>query len=179
MILQVYAIYDVRAKAYMQPFFMDNEEMAKRAVMDCVNSESHGFHKHAEDYSLYCLGSFDDSLGQIEGTGPRFIVSAKALKDVMEARMEKKRVNEEQTDLVEEVERKEEERRRADQASRILNEKLEVIDQILRHANEVNPDSDLEELAKHLDGMTKPALERFYEHQKSLNGTQSTILGGA
>lgn len=60
MIHKIYSIYDSKAEAYLQPFFMIAKGSALRAITDLANDPSHAFCKHAEDYSLFELGSFDD-----------------------------------------------------------------------------------------------------------------------
>lgn len=65
MIVQIYSVYDKKAAAYLQPFFIQNEGMAIRAVTEVVQEEGHAFNKHAQDYALYQLGTYDDSTGKI------------------------------------------------------------------------------------------------------------------
>lgn len=62
----IFSIYDQKAKAYLPPFFLPNAPMAERVFGDCVNSESHQFAQHPEDYTLFTLGSFDDNNGEID-----------------------------------------------------------------------------------------------------------------
>jgi len=61
---RVFTIYDEKSEAYLQPFFLDTVGQAKRAVTDCVNDENHQFCKHPADYTLFELGTFDDSTGE-------------------------------------------------------------------------------------------------------------------
>lgn len=61
----IFSVYDNVAKAFIPPFFLPNEDMAKRAFSDAVNDEKHQFSQHPEDYSLYAVGSFDDTNGMI------------------------------------------------------------------------------------------------------------------
>ena len=64
MILKVYSIYDKAAKAFNTPFFMHNKALAIRAFEDNVNSaEENNIGKHPEQFSLFCLGEYDDSKG--------------------------------------------------------------------------------------------------------------------
>ena len=64
--LNVYSIFDKVATAYLQPFYMNNDEMAIRAVKPMLFDEEHMFAQNPQDYCLYCLGSFDDSNGHLE-----------------------------------------------------------------------------------------------------------------
>lgn len=62
----MYSIYDKAAQAFVTPFFMHNKALAIRAFSDNVNSaEENNVSKHPEQFSLHCLGEYDDSNGQI------------------------------------------------------------------------------------------------------------------
>lgn len=61
--LNVYSVYDLKAKAFLTPFFLPQDAMAVRALIDAVGDPGHQFAKHPEDYQLFRLGSFDDGLG--------------------------------------------------------------------------------------------------------------------
>lgn len=67
MIQKIYSIYDTKAQAFLPPFFMPNDDMAIRAVMDCLADPNHNFAAHPEDYGLVALGEFDDQLGDVSG----------------------------------------------------------------------------------------------------------------
>lgn len=81
MIHLIYTVYDQKAEAYLQPFFVQTEGLAIRSFSDCVNSDSHQFGKHPEDYTLIELGTFDDNgptfdtlvIPKTVGTGLDFI----------------------------------------------------------------------------------------------------------
>lgn len=64
MIYDVFAIYDDKAEAYLPPFILPNEKMAKRVFADCVNSDTHQFGANPADYTLFYLGQFDDNNGE-------------------------------------------------------------------------------------------------------------------
>lgn len=66
MILEIFAIFDDKAKAFMTPFFMHNQAMASRTFKHTVNDPSHQFSRSPEDFNLFCLGTFDDSSGKLE-----------------------------------------------------------------------------------------------------------------
>lgn len=74
---RMFSIFDVKARAYLPPFFMPERGMAVRVFGDCVNDASHQFGKHPEDYTLFELAVFDDSAGTIvlNETGPEVIVT--------------------------------------------------------------------------------------------------------
>ena len=76
---KMYAIFDVKAEAYLPPWFLPTDGMALRAFADCVNDGDHNFGRHPNDYSLFCIGSFEDSDAEIlsckrsMGNGVEFI----------------------------------------------------------------------------------------------------------
>lgn len=64
--LHIFTIFDVKAHAYLQPFFMPTVAEANRLFSDCINDSSHPFGKHPEDYILFLSGSFDTNKGNFE-----------------------------------------------------------------------------------------------------------------
>lgn len=87
MILQIYSVRDSAANAFLQPFFAPGTGLALRYFQDAVNDSNHQFHKHTSDYSLWLLGSFDDSNGSVVPSEPQKIATAweMVLKDVSPA----------------------------------------------------------------------------------------------
>jgi len=70
MIQNVYAIFDHAVKAFLPPFCLRNDGQAIRTFTDCVNSQNHQFHEHPEDYNLFLIGTFDDSLAEFKNLEP-------------------------------------------------------------------------------------------------------------
>lgn len=70
MILKVFAIHDHKAEAFLQPFFSNSIGNALRAFGDAVNDEKYPFYKHPEDYSVYEIGSYDDSVALLDALVP-------------------------------------------------------------------------------------------------------------
>lgn len=62
----VFAVYDAKAHAYTPPFYVHTEGMAVRGFGDAVNDPNHAFGKHPEDYTLYCLGTFNDTTAHFD-----------------------------------------------------------------------------------------------------------------
>lgn len=58
-------MYDEKAQAYLPPFYLPNDQMAIRAIKSCILDKEHNFFKHAEDYTLYKIGTFEDTDGEI------------------------------------------------------------------------------------------------------------------
>jgi len=63
---QAYTIYDSKEEIYCQPFFLLNEAVAIRQLSDMVNDEKTKISKHPADYSLWHLGSYEDSSATID-----------------------------------------------------------------------------------------------------------------
>lgn len=66
MIQYMFTVRDDKAEAYFQPFFVNNENLAIRAMKDCIGDDGHQFSKHTQDFSLYALGTYDDTTGKME-----------------------------------------------------------------------------------------------------------------
>lgn len=56
--INVYSIYDARAKLYTIPFFSENNETAKREFQVPINAEGM-MGRYPEDYTLFCLGKYE------------------------------------------------------------------------------------------------------------------------
>lgn len=59
-VLKIFTVYDSKADAYMQPFFMRSHGEAVRSWIDAVNDPNTAFNKHPEDFTLFEIGEFDD-----------------------------------------------------------------------------------------------------------------------
>jgi hypothetical protein len=66
MLTNVFAIYDSKVEAFLQPFFSPTKGSAIRAVSEEVNNPQAQLAKHAEDFTLFHLGTFDDSNGALD-----------------------------------------------------------------------------------------------------------------
>ena len=63
---KIFVIFDVKAGFYNKPFFMPNTNTAIRAFSDLANDEATEIAKHPSDFSLYELGTYDDSVAKME-----------------------------------------------------------------------------------------------------------------
>ncbi len=86
--LRVFSVFDVKAGAYLPPFFMPEQGQAIRVFSDAING-SEAFAKHPEDYSLFLIGDFDDNSGEISpcspalvGTGLSFVCDVSPIRSV-------------------------------------------------------------------------------------------------
>jgi len=60
-----FSIYDSKAQAFMQPWFLPTEALALRAFADCVNDPEHNFGRHPEDYILHAVGAWSPESGTL------------------------------------------------------------------------------------------------------------------
>lgn len=71
--LNMYSIYDEKAKAYLPPFVLPETGMAIRTFSDCCNSKDHQFGLHPSHYTLFQIATFDDNDGTLIHSGPKVI----------------------------------------------------------------------------------------------------------
>lgn len=64
--LNVYSIHDQAADAYITPFFLANDELAKRAFYQCVQDKNHQFHQSPDDFCLFRIGEFEVTTGVLK-----------------------------------------------------------------------------------------------------------------
>lgn len=64
----MFAVFDVKAEAYLQPFFAMSTGVALRMFEEAASDKEHAFHKHAEDYTLFKVGEFHQDNGQLVPT---------------------------------------------------------------------------------------------------------------
>lgn len=74
--LKIYAVKDNAVDAFSQPFYSPTNGSALRAFADHVNEKGTPANKHARDFSLYCIGTFDEHTGSITGTTPERLGTA-------------------------------------------------------------------------------------------------------
>ncbi len=74
--MHMFTVYDLKAAAYITPFFLPTVAQAKRAFNDCVADTNHQFGLHPEDYDLYSLGTYDNESTQFNiFTEPKLVTS--------------------------------------------------------------------------------------------------------
>lgn len=66
MIHKVFTVFDSKAEIYLQPFMFQTKGQAVRVFQDSANDENHQFNKHAEDFTLFELGEYDDNTAQFK-----------------------------------------------------------------------------------------------------------------
>lgn len=70
MISAMFAIFDQKSKAYMQPFFAQSAGCAARSFAVAVNDPTTMLSKHPEDFSLWEIGVFDDDNAHLHSHSP-------------------------------------------------------------------------------------------------------------
>lgn len=71
--LLAFSVHDAKAEAYLRPYFAETRGLAVRAFSAAVNDPAHDFSKYAADYTLFCVGVFDQATGAM--TCPAGVVS--------------------------------------------------------------------------------------------------------
>ncbi|QCQ84659.1 nonstructural protein [Blackfly microvirus SF02] len=71
MLLNAYSLYDQKALTYSPPFYCSAHGQAVRMVMDLANDSNTMVGRHPADFTLYCIGQFDDSVGGLLPAGVR------------------------------------------------------------------------------------------------------------
>ncbi|UPW41606.1 nonstructural protein [Peromfec virus RodF8_43] len=80
MIMRVYALRDVKV-GFLSPTVSDSDAIAIRNLENVLRSPSSSLlDSHPEDFSLYCLGSFDTTSGVLSPLAvPELIVEVRSL----------------------------------------------------------------------------------------------------
>lgn len=79
--LSIYSIFDRVVDSYSTPFFAVNDEVAKRTLREVVSDPTTMIHNNPDDFSLHCIGQFDDVDASIQSKPqPIFICRATELK---------------------------------------------------------------------------------------------------
>lgn len=78
--LEIFAIFDTAAAAFLPPWTVPTRAMALRHLGELPESQpQHQFVRHAEQYTLFCLGSFDSTSGIITPCAPEAVSNLKVL----------------------------------------------------------------------------------------------------
>lgn len=64
--LKIFLIFDVKAEAYLPPFFMNATGLAIRTFADMACDKNHQVGQHPEDYTLFEVGEYSQIDGSIE-----------------------------------------------------------------------------------------------------------------
>jgi len=70
MILNVYAIYDIKSKFYSRPYYCINDGVAVRSFSQLANDPASELCRHPTDFTLFRLGTYNDELGSFHNEEP-------------------------------------------------------------------------------------------------------------
>lgn len=73
-IQKMYSLRDSKAESFGNPFYALNDTVASRMVLIAARDPNSLLNCDPKSFDLYCLGSFDDSTGQIETQPPEHII---------------------------------------------------------------------------------------------------------
>lgn len=62
--MRAYAVYDMKAKSYFMPFYMETEAQARRVFLSSCLDTGSALNKFSEDFALYQLGIQDFETGK-------------------------------------------------------------------------------------------------------------------
>lgn len=80
MLLNAYSVYDNKALIYGTPFFAPTDGSAVRSFQELANDNNTTVGRHPGDFSLFCVGNYNDQNGKLEASAPlRHVVDATAL----------------------------------------------------------------------------------------------------
>jgi len=75
-----YVVYDNKALVYGVPFFAPSDGSAVRSFGDLANDADTTVGRHPGDFSLFCVGLYDDQNGALGAVSPlRHVIDASAL----------------------------------------------------------------------------------------------------
>ena len=80
--LNAYTIYDVASGTYMRPFFSQADGQAIRGFKDIATDANHEIGKHPEDYTLYRVGTFNDTTGLMAGEDPEKLATGLEMQSI-------------------------------------------------------------------------------------------------
>ena len=61
MLQKIFTIYDSKAESYSNPVYLNSTGLAVRTFSDSVQDPESPFAQHPADYTLFELGTYDDS----------------------------------------------------------------------------------------------------------------------
>lgn len=84
--LKIYTVFDSKAGAYTQPFFLPTNGMAERAISNALMDPNHDFSRHTEDYTLHTIGTYEDTTGAITPCMPHLVATLLELRSKIQER---------------------------------------------------------------------------------------------
>lgn len=84
MILQAFCVLDTKTGIHHAPFFFPHVGAAVRAFKDLAGDMSTTIGRHPADFSLICVGLFDDQSGQLQAAPFQHLGTAASYLDRVE-----------------------------------------------------------------------------------------------
>lgn len=66
MIQKVYAVYDKKMEGFNRPMFLQNNGVAIRSFQDACEQQDSPIRNHPDDFALYLIGEYNDTLGELK-----------------------------------------------------------------------------------------------------------------
>lgn len=66
MLLNVYAIFDLKSRVYSRPFFCINNDVAVRSFTHLATDAATEVGRNPLDFALYCVGTYDDDTAHLQ-----------------------------------------------------------------------------------------------------------------
>ena len=79
MILNAYTIFDIKSSTYASPIFAVNDDVFKRLIIDSLVLPDSTLYRHPEDFTVYCIGIYDDNRGLLSGLERRHVLDIATL----------------------------------------------------------------------------------------------------
>jgi len=67
---KIFSIHDEKAGAFLSPFIAENAAVAGRMLEPIANDRDSMLSRFAVDYSVYCVGGFNEQTGEVSGQLP-------------------------------------------------------------------------------------------------------------
>lgn len=90
---KVYSVFDVKAQEYGQLYLARTDNVAARMFADGVRDGGSILAQHPEDFGLECVGSFDETTGELlqDGSGASVISGLEVVRALALVKEEGKR----------------------------------------------------------------------------------------
>nr|QJB21640.1 MAG: nonstructural protein [Microvirus sp.] len=82
--LDIFSVFDAKAKTFCTPFFSSNISTATRAFAHAANDKTTDIGRYPSDFTLYHIGTFNDSDCEFDLVPPHPIAIAVTLLDPQE-----------------------------------------------------------------------------------------------
>jgi len=80
--MKIYTIRDQVAGFFIQPYTAPNDGVAKRMFIAGLSDSF----PHRADYSLHCIGEFDDDTGQLTASEPHLVLAGLSVDSSLDPR---------------------------------------------------------------------------------------------